>query len=145
MDDAEKRARAKEILSGLPGGSSGIDHLGASDAETVNQRIMSRCCYRERLIASFVDALREPHRVFPDAEGWQKLADFIPESEREHAVYVAADLCGCFRLPASRVAEVLGSGLWTHEVYVVGGDVDWLVGFKHENVYLQGKAAASGA
>jgi hypothetical protein len=140
--NAEKRAKAKEILAGLPGGSSGIEHLGESDAEALNEQIMNRCCNRERLIASFIDALREPQRAFPDAEGWKKLADFIPESERrEHHVYVAADLYGCFRLPASRVAELLDSGLWTHEVYVVGGDVDWLVGFKHENVYLQGKAA----
>jgi hypothetical protein len=38
---------------------------------------------------------------------------------------------------------VLDSRVWTHEVYVVGADVDWLVGCKHERVCLQGKAAIS--
>lgn len=74
--------------------------------------------------------------------GWRKLADFIPDSDRERTVYVVADLYGCFRLPASRVPEVLDSELWTHEVYVAGSDVDWLMGIKQENVFLQGKTAA---
>jgi hypothetical protein len=141
--DTARRNRVKQILADLPGGSGGIEHLGQRDAEAINERIMERCCYRARLVASFVDALREPQGSFPDAEGWRKLASFIPEDEREHHVYVAADLYGYFRLPASRTAEVLDSGLWTHEVYVVGANVDWLAGVKHEWVYLQGKAAAS--
>lgn len=140
--DAEKRSKVKEILAALPGGSSNIEPLGKSEAEALNERIMSHCCDRERLIASFIDALREPQLMFADADGWRKLADFIPESERERTVYVAADLYGCFRLPASRVPAVLDSELWAHEVYVVGSEIDWLVGFKHENVFLQGKAAA---
>jgi hypothetical protein len=140
--DAEKRSRVKKILAVLPGGSSNIEHLGTSEAEALNERIMSRCCHRERLIMSFIDALREPQLMFADADGWRKLTDFIPESDRERTVYVVSDLYGYFRLPASRVPEVLDSELWTHEVYVVGSDVDWLVGIKHENVFLQGKTAA---
>jgi hypothetical protein len=140
--DAEKRARLKEILAALPGGSNDIEHLGAAEADALNERIMSRCCNKERLVASFVDSLRDPQAAVVDAEGWKRVADFIPESERKQAVYMATDLYGFFQLPAVRVPEALDSGLWTHEVYVVGGDVDWLVGFKHEKVFLQGKAVA---
>jgi hypothetical protein len=140
--DAEKRSRVKKLLAALPGGSSNIEHLGTSEAEALNERIMSHCCYRDRLIVSFIDALREPQLMFADADGWQKLVDFIPENERERMVYLVADLHGYFRLPASRVPAVLDSQLWTHEVYIVGSDIDWLVGIKHENVFLQGKATA---
>lgn len=77
LSHAEKRAMALAILSGLPGGSKDIEHLGESDAEALNEQIMNRCCQRARLITSFVDALREPQKDFRDTLGWKKLAHLI--------------------------------------------------------------------
>ena len=141
--DRESKSRVLKILAGLPRGARDIEQLTEPEAKALNESIMARCCHRERLVTSFVDALRDPHLMFADAQGWKKLATFIPEVERQGTVYLAADLYGMFRLPADRVAELLASDVWTHEVFVVGATVEWLVGINHENVFLQGEATVA--
>ena len=139
---SDKEQRVQEVLAELPGGAKGIEHLSESMSSAINEGIMNKCCYRERLAASFCDALREPHAERVDGEGWHGLGQLVPPSDTMRDVYVATDLYGFFRVPATRVSELLDTSLWSHEVYVVGLDIDWLVGVKHEYVFAQGKAAA---
>jgi hypothetical protein len=139
-----KAAIAREILKQLPGGDVGIVHLCPPDSLQINEQIMRTCCHREKLVASFCEAFREPYSVVVDQRGWQKLAQMIPAADARKDVYVAADLCGYFRAPASRVRELIDARIWTHEVYLVGVGMDWLVGVKHDRLFSQGRAAPEG-
>jgi hypothetical protein len=139
----EKAKAVDGILMGLPKGGKEIEQIAQRESETLNERILNSCCYRERLVTSFSDALREPTLERVDKEAWQRLAEFIPAAERGKIVYVVTDIYGYFRAPAFRVSELLQTTLWSHEIYIVGSDFDWLVGAKHDRLFLQGRAALS--
>jgi hypothetical protein len=134
----ERNARVASILARLPGGPSDIEWLSQEAAERLNEEILDRCCDRRRVVASFADAFREPFRTIRDDEGWSKLYQFFPEGALQHNVYVITDLYGFFRVPLPRASELLGSELWSHEVYVVAENANWLVGYRNGEIHLQG-------
>jgi hypothetical protein len=122
-----------------------IAKLPAETSREVHHRFVLSCCTKTTIGEGFYwDDFREPKEFIRDPDGWRRVNEFVPESERNPDAYLLFnydDDSTVYRMPIKYIVPII-EDCFGFEFYVVGLNFNWVFCHNHHDaICLQGETA----